>query len=254
VEDAQGKLLVAGSPPGVGAESPASIFRLNQDGSLDLTFTAAQSDGSFWSYPPQNAILPQPDGTILVQGGFSLIRGVSRPSLASLNPNGTVDETFIPAVPQGGVMLLDGEKILVCPVWNGEIDRLKADGSLDKRFAVRFGGFGDKTKIDGMTLQGGRLRINAEWIYSVNGFPTPNASFASRFALFRLLLDEAPATAAVIVPDADGAPAAWNQGYEGMGQATMTGWVTCAARRRRLTGPGMARQRPAKTTQPFQAR
>jgi uncharacterized delta-60 repeat protein len=200
-EDAQGKLLVAASPPGEGAQRPASILRLNQDGSLDSTFTPAPTDSQ-----EVRKILPQPDGTILVEGAFNTIGGIARPGLARLNPNGTVDKTFKPAVSWPGSMTLDREKVLI---WTGQtIDRLNTDGSLDKRFAMRLHRVTEAPpRIEGMTLQGGRLRIHGQLFGQVNGLPTPTAYVA------RLLLDEAPETAAAIIP---------SSGFEGMGQATIT--------------------------------
>src|SRR5262249_55765462 len=61
----------------------------------------------------------------------------------------------------------------------------------------------------------GKLRIAGDF-YEVNGLP--------RFGAARLLLDEAPATAAVIAPDSNYNPTLpyWNEGYPGMGQAQIT--------------------------------
>jgi len=81
-----GKILVAGAIEK--ASGSTGLARLNADGTLDNTFTApaslsAYSIGSFYG----EAVQVQPDGKILVSGGFS-------PYVTRLNPNGTTDATY----------------------------------------------------------------------------------------------------------------------------------------------------------------
>lgn len=148
-----GKILVGGSftTAGVGCGAtpcPAirnNIARWHQDGSLDLSFDPGTN-------AHVQAIAVQPDGKVLLGGGFSTIGGggtgtVSRPFLARLNADGTVDQTFDAGV--NGyvstiVVQLDG-KILVgggftsLGVGAGAmprsfLGRLNADGSVDPGF------------------------------------------------------------------------------------------------------------------------
>jgi hypothetical protein len=39
----------------------------------------------------------QPDGRILLAGNFTQINGTARPRVARLNPNGTLDTSFVPS-------------------------------------------------------------------------------------------------------------------------------------------------------------
>jgi hypothetical protein len=147
-------------------------------------------------------LLVQPDGKVLVD-------------LTRLNQDGSVDQTFNPQIPFPfpAVVLLDGPKLLVAD--RQTIYRLNADGSLDKAFPFRLRMNYLPPSIHGMALQNGKLRIVGDF-YEVNGLP--------RFGATRLLLDEAPATGAVIAPDSNYNHLApyWNEGYPGMGQAQIT--------------------------------
>jgi uncharacterized delta-60 repeat protein len=66
------------------------LARLNSDGSLDLTFNPNPNGSVF-------ALAMQPDGRILVGGGFTAIGGVTRGYIARLLPTGLIDTaTFDP--------------------------------------------------------------------------------------------------------------------------------------------------------------
>ena len=67
------------------------IGRLNNDGSLDTSFTPSpigHINGSV------QTMLLQPDGKILIGGYFTAIGGHTRNRIARLQPDGTVDTTF----------------------------------------------------------------------------------------------------------------------------------------------------------------
>ena len=90
-----GKVLIAGNFTAVGKFTINKIARFNADGTVDTTFR-----------PP--AILPVPglfigtiyavalqtDGKILIGGDFVTVGGVSRPKIARLNSDGSLDLTF----------------------------------------------------------------------------------------------------------------------------------------------------------------
>jgi uncharacterized delta-60 repeat protein len=85
----EGKLIVAGiDERKQGRRWP--FWRLNADGSVDSTFAAPTFDNA------PRTITVQPDGKILVGGQFNKVNGVSRPFLARLNTDGTVDTSFSP--------------------------------------------------------------------------------------------------------------------------------------------------------------
>ena len=64
-------------------------------GAVDPTFDPGHVEFGFGSAWVQK-VLGQPDGKILIGGAFSTVQGVSRNSLARLNPDGTLDTTFVP--------------------------------------------------------------------------------------------------------------------------------------------------------------
>jgi uncharacterized delta-60 repeat protein len=134
-----GKLLV-------GVQGPTDalnhgIYRFNSDGTLDSTFNAAINGASITS------IVIQPDGNILVCGAFDGMPNGQYTTLARLNPDGSVDPSFIKMVrgasppyfgasaivlqPDGKIIFGSSDNINVGDVLLG---RLNSDGSMDGSF------------------------------------------------------------------------------------------------------------------------
>ena len=94
-----GKILVAGNFNGAGGQPRNNIARFNADGTFDASFnagafTAFSSSGN--SIPVViNVITVQPDGKILIAGNFTTIAGTTRPNIARLNADGSLDNTFV---------------------------------------------------------------------------------------------------------------------------------------------------------------
>jgi uncharacterized delta-60 repeat protein len=127
----------------------AGIRRLNADGSLDASFSVVtnltDSISDRGTVPAVSGIAAQPDGKLVIWGGFNSVRGMARTNLARLNPDGSVDDSFNPAPLLGS---LDSELILRCLVQvDGKIlvarnikpgdqglFRLYPNGSLDPTF------------------------------------------------------------------------------------------------------------------------
>lgn len=84
-----GKLLVGGGFDHFGSQSVYAIARINTDGSLDNSFNTGSGPSSGVS-----TIALQPDGKMVIGGTFDTINGVSRPKIARLNSDGTVDPTY----------------------------------------------------------------------------------------------------------------------------------------------------------------
>ncbi len=141
-----GKILVCGrfttlGGGGTGTTPHFGIGRLNPDGSLDTTFNPDVNN-------PVDAIAVQPDGKIVVGGGFTRLGGSARNNIGRLHADGSLDTTFNPGA-DGGVMAMavqpDG-KILAGGGFTklggggtgttvrNRIGRLHADGSLDVDF------------------------------------------------------------------------------------------------------------------------
>jgi uncharacterized delta-60 repeat protein len=76
-----------------------SVYRLNDDGSLDQSFNPGGAGTRYeaFSQPADssvNAVLEQADGKIIIGGNFAGYNGVSENFVARLNTDGTLDTTF----------------------------------------------------------------------------------------------------------------------------------------------------------------
>lgn len=87
-----GKIIVSGQFVQFNGINKNVLVRLNQNGSLDAPFNAGT--GPDWIV---HTLGLQPDGKILIGGTFTLYDGQSRPRVARLNANGSLDTTFNPA-------------------------------------------------------------------------------------------------------------------------------------------------------------
>lgn len=134
VELPDGKYLVGGQFQDFsGGSNQRGIIRLNSDGSQDMGF-----DAGFEINPIINAIALQPDGKILIAGGYGTMShgtGITR-----LLPDGTVDATFdagqAPTNIRDIKVLANGQ-ILVAgrfSSWSGGLAVLNSDGSRDMSF------------------------------------------------------------------------------------------------------------------------
>ncbi|MCW5555255.1 MAG: hypothetical protein KIS67_24225 [Verrucomicrobiae bacterium] len=128
---ADGKVLV---------NTYGGLVRLHADGSLDNTFSAsiAAFDEGIYS------IAVQPDGKVLIGGGFTVVNGTNRVGIARLNTNGSLDTSFDPGTGAYGVYAIalqpDGRVLIAggFQAVNGtnrnHVARLHANGSLDGSF------------------------------------------------------------------------------------------------------------------------
>ena len=149
-----GQILVGGDfgiDSYTGAAYGIGITRLNPDGSADATFNAgAGTNGNV------SAIALQPDGRIVVGGGFSTVNNAPRGGVARLNTDGSLDTSFYPGVGAdtdgvGGIILQPDGRLLVSGGFTAfagapraGLARLNANGSLDYGFdpAPAFSGSG----------------------------------------------------------------------------------------------------------------
>jgi uncharacterized delta-60 repeat protein len=126
-----GKILVGLELLSCHCDGARVAFRLDSDGSYDPSF-----DWSEFIPSHLNCMAVQPDGKILV-GGFQFFEtNTIRHGMLRLNPDGSLDHTFIPSLPMGSdvyaIAIEQSGKIVVN---NGYmIMRLNADGSLDTSF------------------------------------------------------------------------------------------------------------------------
>ena len=150
VRQPDGKILVVGEFTMLGGGFTGTtarqyIGRLNDDGSLDMSFNPGANGRIV-------ALALQPDGKILVAGFFTGLGGgigtTPRSNIGRLNPDGSVDASFNPGAngQTGGLVLQADSKILVGgdftmlggggtgTTTRNRIGRLNADGSLDTSF------------------------------------------------------------------------------------------------------------------------
>ena len=86
-----GKVLIGGYFNSVNNTARSGIARLNADGSLDTGFQNGMAGADA---PSVLSLVLQPDGRVLIGGGFTSINGVTRYRITRLNANGSVDSLF----------------------------------------------------------------------------------------------------------------------------------------------------------------
>jgi uncharacterized delta-60 repeat protein len=136
--EADGAILVGGVMT-IG-DTARHVCRLHPDGSLDAGFQAGTNANV-------SAIIVQPDGKLLIAGGFNRVNGRAQAKgVARLQPDGSLDEGFVPG-PLGVVwiqcMVLQADgRILIGGTASNDLrqgssrlTRLEADGSDDVTFA-----------------------------------------------------------------------------------------------------------------------
>ncbi|HEX8250306.1 MAG TPA: FG-GAP-like repeat-containing protein [Pyrinomonadaceae bacterium] len=186
VAQPDGKILIGGSFSSIGGFARNSIARLNADGSLDTSFNPlGGTNGGVLSLDLQA------DGKVLIGGLFTTVNGQSKPFIARLNADGSLDTTFeaaagssvltIKVQPGDGKILVGGSFTNIGGAPRNRIARLHQNGSVDLTFNVGTGADGNVNAIaqdtSGKVLAGGAfVRFNN----------TP------KFSIVRLLNDAAP--------------------------------------------------------------
>ena len=92
-----GKVLMCGSFGVIAGKVSSGIVRLNANGSLDNTFTSVTGTNG-----GVNSLALQPDGKVVIGGSFTNINGTNLTSIARLNSNGSLDNSFTPGNVTGG--------------------------------------------------------------------------------------------------------------------------------------------------------
>ncbi|WP_400191263.1 T9SS type A sorting domain-containing protein [Hymenobacter sp. B81] len=184
---ADGKIVVGGNFSAYNGTPAANVARLNADGSLDASFTSRGTGSNRVS-----AIALQPDGKILIGGGFGTYGGVNRNSIARLNADGSLDPTFVPQGIRGvglndavnAIVVQPDGKILVGGSFtrfdneptDRYIARFNADGSLDASFvptdlSVNNRVFALALQPDGRILAGGDFTAADVTSFNTGGTP-----------------------------------------------------------------------------------
>ncbi|MFC4475915.1 T9SS type A sorting domain-containing protein [Flavobacterium chungangensis] len=143
-----GKILVGGDFKKYQGISKGYLIRLNRDGSNDDTFklgtylTSMSVNGKI-----VNAIVVQPDGKILVGGGFEKYQNLTQDGLIRLNSDGTKDtsldigtgfssDIYSIILQNDGKILIGGAFESYKGISQKKLIRLNTDGSKDNSFDV----------------------------------------------------------------------------------------------------------------------
>lgn len=145
VQQPDNKIIVVGQYLTYNGISAKCIIRLNSDGTKDTSFDAGTGTNTgIWG------CALQPDGKIIIHGGFTTYNGVTSPRIVRLNANGTKDTTFnigtgpddyieSMAIQPDGKIVIVGRFLNYNGVARNKIARLNANGTLDTSFAVATG-------------------------------------------------------------------------------------------------------------------
>jgi uncharacterized delta-60 repeat protein len=161
-----------------------NVARFNSDGSLDPTFQPGR-----WLHGYVLQFLVQPDGRILVGGEFRTLLGTTQYSVARLDADGTLDETFnagdaagpprwwsdepkvraLALLPDGGVLV--GTQAEGTRASDYGLLRLLPNGARDASFDARLNG-GHVAPYTMVPLADGKILINGSFAI-VNGVRQP---------------------------------------------------------------------------------
>jgi uncharacterized delta-60 repeat protein len=139
------KVLIGGYFNTINGTNRNRIARLNANGSLDNSFNPGTGADSVFFGPFVYSLAVQPDGKVLIGGGFTTVNGTNRNGIARLNANGSLDSAFnsstVPynavrsiALPPDGKVLIGGQFSFGYGTNRSGIARLNANGSLDSSF------------------------------------------------------------------------------------------------------------------------
>lgn len=189
-----GKILVAGGFDFVNGSLIGKLQRLNTDGTTDASFNVGGTGANGYIA----AVLLQPDGKILVGGGFNTFNELALPMVVRLNANGTLDTGFtfgtassirqitsLAIQPDGKILVGSGASLNGAQT--GGLVRLLANGTVDPSFNIGTGvsvgsggGAGLISAIlvqaNGMILIGGSfVDFNGQQYYGLTRLTTSGA-------------------------------------------------------------------------------
>ncbi len=136
-----GKILIGGDFSSFDGTSAVRVARLNSTGTLDPAFNSGSGANDLL-----RAVAVQADGKILIGGAFTSYNGTAVNRIARLNPDGSLDLTFLQgtgandllrtiAVQGDGKIIIGGAFTTYNGVARNHLARLNPDGSLDPTFS-----------------------------------------------------------------------------------------------------------------------
>lgn len=184
VPQPDGKILICGNFTQFNGVQKSYIARLNEDGTLDPSFSAGVS---YWV----RTMSLQKDGKIVIGGYFNNVEGQSRNLIARLNTDGSLDYSFDPgtgasgslgtaingntnsfvfytALQPDGKILMTGNFTTFNGVGRNGLARLNTNGTLDVTFniggGINYGSWGRS-----LLVQSNGQIIMTGWFTSYNG-------------------------------------------------------------------------------------
>ena len=170
-----GKVLIGGDFTSINGTPYSRIARLNVDGTVDATFNPGSGADA-----AVRAIAIQADGGILIGGSFTNVNTFANANgIARLNPNGSIDPTFIPQPGANGTVfaiamqadqriLLVGEFTTVSGVTRHRITRLQPNGKVDP--TINFG-LGANNFVNAIVVQNDQHMVIGGGFTEFNGTP-----------------------------------------------------------------------------------
>jgi len=171
LREPDGRILVGGAFRNINGVPRAHIARLLPDGTLDDSFLRGWSgvEGSLFGI---YTIVRQPNGKILIGGGFGSVNGTPRGGIARLHPDGSLDSSFMHGLAgadstvrcvvllPNGALVLAGSFDTVNGLPRRGVARLHSDGTVDESFqsGLNDGSFQVRSlclQPDGKVLLGG---------------------------------------------------------------------------------------------------
>lgn len=171
-----GKILIGGVFTSYNGTTRNHIARLNTDGSLDTSFDPGVG--------PNGHVISmeiQSDGKIIVSGNFTTFAGVSSPSIARLNTDGSVDTSFVATgtgldtyaydirIQSDGKIVIGGQFTAYNGTARSRIARLNTNGSLDTSFDP---GTGPNNEVHTVAIQSDGKIIIGGIFNAYNGVTT----------------------------------------------------------------------------------
>jgi uncharacterized delta-60 repeat protein len=181
--DSSGRIVIGGEFTTYRGAAARGIVRVDV---TNLNFDSTFNHGGTGFNGMVRSLLLAPDGTYYVGGHFVTYNGVSRPSLARLNSDGSLDATFVPAITDSThyALALQNGKLIVAGDGSPNppsLVRLTSTGAIDSSFNVGSGvqvspstayayGF-NVAEVDAVTFQAdGKLLLGGRF-NQYNGVP-----------------------------------------------------------------------------------
>jgi len=194
VVQSNGDVVAAGDFSSVNGVAQENIARLTSSGTLDTT--AITNTGVADQGPEVGCLAEEPDGKVLVGGGYALLDNSDVNFLARLNADSSLDATF-----NSGGVGPDSTVATIVAIPDGKIfiggyfshynnssvrayARLNADGTLDATFAS--GVLGEDSaavaaviQSDGKIIVGGEFQQNTVYLKRLNSDGTVDTTFSA---------------------------------------------------------------------------